>query len=290
MTSDAAGPPPHGRCLNCGEPLAGAYCARCGQKRPRLDLTLRDVFRDAAEELFDWDGKVPRTIASLFLRPGELTRDFLAGRRARWLPPLRLYLICSLIFFVIRPAIELVSNRPVRAVANITLTGAEPGTPLTPEEREVLARGLPGRMLGIDRLERAAAQPEALNRAVESALPRSMFILLPVFAALTRVLWGRSLPRYPAHLYAALHMHAAVFASLSVLSLFVGFAPTGRTASIALAIVGLYVVVYVLIAFRQVFGESWMKTVAKSVVMAVLYGLCMIVMGTALVALAVATM
>jgi hypothetical protein len=83
-------------CLNCGAPLTGPYCAHCGQKKPHTDLTFRELLREATQELAQWDGKIPGTLRALFFKPGLLTVDFLAGRRARWLAPLRVYLISGL--------------------------------------------------------------------------------------------------------------------------------------------------------------------------------------------------
>jgi hypothetical protein len=90
-------------CLNCGAPSAGPYCAACGQRRADLDPTFHDLLHDASHELTHWEGKVPGTLVALFLHPGRLTVDFLAGRRARWLSPLRLYLICSVAYFLSVP-------------------------------------------------------------------------------------------------------------------------------------------------------------------------------------------
>ena len=75
----------------------GPYCALCGQHVVHLDLTVREFLHETTHELTHWDGKIPTTFAALFLHSGRLTREFLAGRRARWLPPLRLYVICSLL-------------------------------------------------------------------------------------------------------------------------------------------------------------------------------------------------
>jgi hypothetical protein len=68
-------------CLNCGATMGGPYCASCGQKQPHPDLTLRELVHEATEELAHWDGKVPATLKTLFLKLGQLTMDFLAGRR-----------------------------------------------------------------------------------------------------------------------------------------------------------------------------------------------------------------
>src|SRR5436190_16331864 len=107
-------------CLNCSAELHGPYCATCGQRVPHRDLALREFLHETMEELSHWDGKVPRTLKALFLQPGRLTVDFLAGRRARWLAPLRVYLICSVAFFVSKPIVEAVTHRSAREVARIS--------------------------------------------------------------------------------------------------------------------------------------------------------------------------
>jgi hypothetical protein len=111
-----------GRCPNCEAELTGAYCASCGKKNPRDDLTLREFLGEGTHELTHWDGKVPRTLTTVLLKPGLLSLDYLAGRRARWLPPLRVYLICSVAYFVSVPTLETVTHRSAREVAKVTLT------------------------------------------------------------------------------------------------------------------------------------------------------------------------
>jgi len=85
------------RCLDCGAPLTGAYCAACGQRafdhRVSLPLLLREVFA----ETLQLEGRLLRTVPAFLLRPGRLTEEFNAGRRTLYTPPLRLYLASSLL-------------------------------------------------------------------------------------------------------------------------------------------------------------------------------------------------
>ena len=88
------------RCDNCGATVAGRYCAACGQ---RLEPPLHSLWHFstvALEDLTHADSRLWRTLATLLVRPGRLTREFLDGRRAHYLPPVRLYLVISLIFFL----------------------------------------------------------------------------------------------------------------------------------------------------------------------------------------------
>ncbi|MGI9237950.1 MAG: DUF4286 family protein [Woeseiaceae bacterium] len=88
-------------CLNCGTRLTGQYCGLCGQKARTRLISLWELISDAFGDLLEIDSRLWRTLIPLFLRPGQLTRDYLEGRRARYMPPFRTYLVLSLIFFVV---------------------------------------------------------------------------------------------------------------------------------------------------------------------------------------------
>ncbi len=88
-------------CLNCGAPLSGQYCGQCGQRASGRLISLFELTRDAFGDMFELDSRLWRTLIPLLIRPGQLTRDYLEGRRARYMPPFRMYLVLSLIFFII---------------------------------------------------------------------------------------------------------------------------------------------------------------------------------------------
>ena len=91
---------PRESCLNCGSPLAGQYCGRCGQRANSRLISLWELLRDAFGDLFELDSRLWRTLVPLMIRPGRLTRDYLEGRRARFMPPFRTYLVLSILFFL----------------------------------------------------------------------------------------------------------------------------------------------------------------------------------------------
>src|SRR3954467_14811488 len=87
-------------CENCGAPLSGPYCSACGQHAIDYHRSLWRVLIDAADSFLNWDTKFLSTIGVLLIRPWQLTNDFNAGRRARYVHPLRLYLLASIAFFL----------------------------------------------------------------------------------------------------------------------------------------------------------------------------------------------
>src|SRR5881394_4374372 len=86
-------------CENCGAQLQGHWCAQCGQPAIDYRRSFRHVLTDLLNEFLNWDSKFFATIGLLLARPWKLTNEFLAGHRVRYVHPLRLYLLASILFF-----------------------------------------------------------------------------------------------------------------------------------------------------------------------------------------------
>lgn len=87
-------------CENCGTELRGHYCSKCGQAAIDYRRSFRHVIVDVLDSFLNWDSKFIQSIGLLLWRPGWLTNQFLEGRRVRFLHPLRLYLLVSIVFFL----------------------------------------------------------------------------------------------------------------------------------------------------------------------------------------------
>src|SRR6202165_2142356 len=107
--------PPLSHCENCGAQLTGRYCAQCGQAAVDYRRSFRHVIVDVLDSFLNWDSKFIRTIGLLLWRPGWLTNQFVEGRRVRFLHPLRLYLLVSIVFFLCAKLIPVNDARSVKA-------------------------------------------------------------------------------------------------------------------------------------------------------------------------------
>lgn len=96
-----AHPPPLPYCENCGAPMAGPFCAQCGQAAVDYRRSFRHIIVDVLDSFLNWDSKFFATIGWLIARPWHLTSQFLAGHRVRYVHPLRLYLLVSILFFFV---------------------------------------------------------------------------------------------------------------------------------------------------------------------------------------------
>lgn len=86
-------------CANCSAPLHGQYCADCGQRARGRMISLWELIKEASEILTSLDSRLWRSLGVLLFLPGRLTRDYLLGKRARYIPALRLFLGLSILFF-----------------------------------------------------------------------------------------------------------------------------------------------------------------------------------------------
>lgn len=91
-------------CLNCGNEVPVRFCSWCGQSIRDVRVSFRSLVVDFLGDVFTYDSKLFHTLKPLVTRPGALTLMFMQGKRARFVPPLRLYLFTSIIFFLVLAA------------------------------------------------------------------------------------------------------------------------------------------------------------------------------------------
>ena len=87
-------------CENCGASLTGQFCAECGQEITSNIRYFGTVILHLLDDIFSFDSRASRTLLPLVLKPGFLTQKYFAGKRVHYVPPLRLYLFISIIFFL----------------------------------------------------------------------------------------------------------------------------------------------------------------------------------------------
>lgn len=238
-------------CLNCGAELQGAFCHACGQKAASGHLGMHDFVHEATHEFLHLDGKILQTVKLLVVKPGELTRQFLEGRRVRFISPVRLYLTFSLIFFTLAAVLPRGSQQIVTIGGDTKQLQGD-----TEFERRLVAG-----------MQKAQSEGKRLTDEILHNLPRVAFVLMPIFGLLTWAFYRKQQRYYIPHLYYAIHFHAFFFLVMSVMVLLSRTVlPRAVAAPLMFATVP-----YHFLALRRVFGGSWGKTFAKGFAIGFLY-------------------
>jgi hypothetical protein len=255
------------RCLNCNAELNGAFCASCGQRSAPANPTVSELVGDAWNEMSGYDGRIAATFKNL-LRPGQLTVDYLQGRRARYLSPVRLYLIVSVIYFLVAATTPITTNRSGASTGlgglNVGIVGSDKDHPeiLTAEDRAELAKDIDRQSWLIRRMVQGMVDdPVGFRSNLFTIMPRVFFALLPVFAAIVALFYRNR--RFPVALVYAVHVHAFAFVifTISELSKWVRLPIVVGVVGVVAAII---FAIYALSSLRAVFGGGWPITIAKA--------------------------
>ena len=213
--------PTPSHCRNCDTPLQGSFCHQCGQRDVNLERPIYLLLGDSLREALDIDGRIACTLWSLMARPGQVTAGYLAGKRQQYTPPLRLYLVISLLFFLF---VAWLVQQGFLFELNDSTT----------DEVYVLAE----------------------------QLPKLMFICLPLFALLLKLLHPSRL--LFDHLIHALHLHAAAYIALGFL---LPFEQLANASPVLLAIqIGVfgYMIVYLAVSQHRVYASTWPVAALKT--------------------------
>jgi hypothetical protein len=287
-------------CRNCGANVTGDYCATCGQETRVKLPTARVFLREAAGRYVTLDGRLWRTLAALMFRPGFLTREYIVGRRRRYIRPARLFLVLSLaLFAAIRFFADAQMHIPEDPFGKTDATSA-PETATEPalkfDEGEsggeiplpgfaihldrymnleiegvdsAWSRNLQRRFEHFNKLDRQEKYEQIFLGAVRYG-PYAMFVLMPAFALLQMIVYAGRGRRYPdrprvyaEHLVFAAHTHAFLFL-VGVLALAVPFSPVR-------AALEMWCLVYMLWATKAVYRGRWLGIVLRAFVVGIFY-------------------
>lgn len=293
-------------CPNCGARVDGKFCAACGQDNNVSVVGFHRLIGDFIRDFFNFDSRLFNSIWPLLAKPGFLTVEYLAGRRATYLPPVRMTLFLSIVFF------GLVAWQADGAMA-VRMTGPSPaastGTSTDPaansrlfslefgdNDRIELTAAESGWLKSIE--DRSSAnlhrlgkdgeyQREVLQKAI-GYLPMMMFMLLPVFAFILKILHLRSGRYYVEHLIHSMHVHAFNFLTLSVI-VGLSMVPSVRAASASVpgwawSVWWLYFLLYPWLAMRRTYAQGFFKTTLKFALSSLVY---VMLLATGTVAMAV---
>lgn len=237
-------------CANCGSDLAGKFCHQCGQKEiHRHEFSLKHFVSHVVHEITHFDSnKVLKTFLTLLFRPGLLTSEYLAGKKGRYINPIRIYLTLSALYFLFAwGTLADLRGGSVQRIASNPNTVAM-----------ARARGMEPKALA-EKATQKAEKYAAVLRFV-SVLVSGLFLSVFYF----------SMKRYYVeHLIFSLHFYSFDFFTKSLFALvFILTAAAGwKLPVMALNMFYPVALIYLAFALRQVYRQSWAMTTTKAVVL-----------------------
>ena len=238
-------------CLNCGTPLAGAWCHACGQEGGPPHRSLLHLGTELVETLTHADSRFWRSMRGLVLDPARLTNDYLAGRRAREIPPLRLFLVMLFLLF---------------GIGSLTQSGVHVGAiPADAHQKAVTAiqsltaAGHPRLTHWLrDHATGALDHPNEVLAVMREWAERFTFLMLPIAGGL---LWVLYLPQRTHSLYD--HMIFAIHSLCFTILVLVAIMLTGTLVGDYAAWLVLLPVVHLFRHMRGVYGSGVAGTLTR---------------------------
>lgn len=266
-----AGPP----CPNCETPLVGAYCHGCGQKA-HLHDKLKHLVEEFAEGIAHFDGRLWRTLPLLALKPGQLSRAWMAGKRVRYVAPLHLFLFAVFLLFLIpnftdRHLFDF-GETSADALGNAGLWIDNPDgtrTAIAPENLESVTRGeaLPP-LVGtvVQMVAKLSKNPEYYGYKMETLAYKLSFVTVPISVAIlwSMYAWRRRFSLYH-HAVVSLYGLGFVALLLAIASLF-----SGGWGNAANAVIVLVAPVHAAVHLHEAYGSGWVQTILRTVALSVL--------------------
>ena len=260
-------------CRNCGAQTVGRYCHECGQDvlAGRKQRILQ-LISQALDNLFSLEGKTPRTLATLMFLPGFLSTQFRDGRINRYVHPVKLFWMSTLILFALM-VIQLdkadsqdvinINSTPPATQSGLTFSfkSTSPSdtiqTPLITEDADY---------------EMLREKTNQILKYFTRYAPYASFLLIPMFALLLALFFWRKKEYFIYHLTFTVHFHTFLWIFCSVLML-VNMVTHGWKYPDWLAGLLFFTPgVYFTVALRRYYKtKSWWQAVWKTIIISLLY-------------------
>lgn len=316
------------QCDNCYTTLQGDFCHQCGQEKKSYIRNVTGVVTEFFGEFSNWDTRLWRTLVPLWFRPGYLSRRYVQGQRVPYVPPLRLYFFTSVLAFLILAQLvphQAIEDSSVADPATI-LIETEEGEQLTLAQllRQIETDVRDGNSVQAENwqpvsingqnnqhtltlpfISDAAQQrvDERFNTLISnprlainkffSLAPQMMFLLLPVFALLLKLMYIRSDRFYMEHLIVALHSHSFIL-QVGVFCILLGVLQNSIPWSWLSSIIGwinmaflYWIPLYLFLCQKFYYQQGWGKTLLKFWLTSSLYNVLFAFAFTGLIILSV---
>jgi len=272
-------------CQNCGYKDRGNFCSNCGQSFTALDRPMKDILAEVGD-IANFDSRIFRSIPPFLFKPGFLTREYLAGKRKKYMSPFRLYILMSLLFFFLAQA----TSKKITEAGDDWLVINTDTT-----DTGVRDDSLAIELLKNDSVFMADLDSTDLNKSIRKAKRRKrlregaidaltnktiflqnfyrtisyvLFLLMPVFALLLRLLYIRRRVFYIEHLMFSINMHSFILLVFSIM-IILGQIVKEHTGYVAFMFI--LIPVYFTAGMKRFYQQALWKIILKELILGGIY-------------------
>ncbi len=244
-------------------------------------MTLSDVAGDVVEDIRSLDSRMWRTLLALLFKPGFLSAEHFAGRKASYIPPFRLYLIVSFVMFML---LSLTANLDVSIDTGARIEPSSVSSVESDREIGLADENSPGWLKDLEQrlqenLRKAESDSSDFEDKLFQFLPQLVFVLVPLLALLVYLAYARQPFHYLQHLVFAIHCNCFIFTVASIGLIL--------DATFEWDVEGIIIplnTIYLPLALRRAYGSSWSGAILKSLFISLSNAL-IVIMGLAGLAL-----
>jgi Protein of unknown function (DUF3667) len=242
---------PETNCLNCGAEVTGKFCQECGQENADSHENFFHLVGHYTADFFHFDSKVPRSVILLLTKPGFLTKEYWQGRRIRYIHPLRLFLFISVLFVASAAFYHQHFRKSGKAI--VIVGGGQP----TAEQQ-----------IETERVKKVVQELQGLVSIGKDRFFNDLkyisFFMLPIYAFVFQILYRRKKRFYIDHLVYTLHLQSFGYTLVAV-AMLIPFLFRHSTSIVEWGTV-MVLLVYMAQSLRYLHGQSWPKTIVKSII------------------------
>ena len=294
-------------CPNCNHPITGKYCSHCGQSVVDFHRPFITIVRDLLGDLVAMDNRLFRTLIPLFLRPGFLVKEFMKGRRVRYMPPFKLYLFVTFVAFLLlsynhapsnggKDALLLKGNNgksfsldsllmeddDQKIVVQKAVAQKSDTVHISPNKHLDFAiaqsdgddggseeRSMEHKVRALINLYKL--NPGLVIDNVFKKLSQTLFVILPLFALFLALLYVRQRRYLIEHMLVSVNYHSFIFLIIILSELFymIGWSVTTTVAVYLYAAIP----IRLFVALKMYYKQSWLKTTVKFMILSFFYNI-----------------
>jgi len=210
------------RCENCGHFVEKRFCPECGQENIETRQRFHYLFIHFFEDFVHYDGRFWKTIQYLLFRPAKLTREYLAGKRNRYVPPVTLYIFISFITFFLPAILPTLDSEEKTQLLQVNFnenkeeTGKQDNSAETDKQREN------DKKKELSKLEEIGKNfnKEKWEERIVHDFPKAIFIYMPFFAFWLWLFHNKKKWLYFDHGIYTLHYFSFTLLSILIILLF----------------------------------------------------------------------